>query len=235
MAVRGGPETDRTMTDVLARALDNPILPTIGLAVGLTVLALWLAAAWWAYRDAARRAGSSFAGMLAAAWVVLSSPLLLPLSVAIYTLARPQHTAAELRSRHLIRELIDELDASTAPRCRACGTDIDVAWLRCPACATWLAEPCSRCGSWSDPALDICPWCGGTNRAEPVVEGLQPSPAAPAPEPAAPGRAAFARKRRDRQAQRAGAAAGAERDVREPRRGVAALAETRVPMHARAR
>ncbi len=47
------------MTDLLAQALSSPIIPAIGLAVGATIVALWLAAAWWAYRDAARRAGSS--------------------------------------------------------------------------------------------------------------------------------------------------------------------------------
>src|SRR5689334_14163385 len=104
------------MTDLLAQTLDNPIIPTIALGLAATVGALWLAAAWWAYRDASRRAGSSFAGLLAAAWVVLSSPFLLPLSLGVYTLARPQHSAAEKRSRRLIRELVDQLDGSAQPR-----------------------------------------------------------------------------------------------------------------------
>ena len=105
MAVRGAPHTDPTMSDVIAKALDNPIIPAIGLALAATAGALWVAAAWWAYRDATHRAGSSFVGLLAAGWIVASSPLLLPLSLAVYTLARPQHTAAENRSRRLVAEL----------------------------------------------------------------------------------------------------------------------------------
>src|SRR5436190_23608090 len=100
------------MTDIVAKTLESPLIPAAGLAVAGTVTALWLAAAWWAYRDATRRAGSSFAGLLAAAWIVVSSPFMLPLAIAVYSLARPQHTAAQHRSRRLVEELMEQLDAT---------------------------------------------------------------------------------------------------------------------------
>ena len=125
------------MTDLVAKTLSNPLIPAAGLAIAATIGALWLAAAWWAYRDATRRAGSPFVGLLAAAWIVLSSPFLLPLALAVYSFARPQHTAAEHRSRRLITELVDQLDGSAAPRCPTCGYKLVTHCIRC----TWLVCP----------------------------------------------------------------------------------------------
>jgi hypothetical protein len=217
------------MTDLLAGVLSNPIIPAIGLAVGTTVLALWLAAAWWAYRDAARRVGSPYVGLLASAWIVLSSPFLLPLSLAVYGMARPQHTAAEHRSRRLVAQLVDQLEAADGQRCPSCRMTIDPTWLRCPSCATWLAQPCSHCGGWSDGSLEICPWCGSEGRDAPAVEQLQPVVAMTPP-----------RKRRTRTARRQ-ASPGEPRDHRQPRRATAtadaraAMADSRAPIPVRTR
>jgi RNA polymerase subunit RPABC4/transcription elongation factor Spt4 len=164
------------MTDIVANALDNPIFPAIGLALAGTAGALWLAGTWWAYRDASWRTGSPFLGLLAASWIVVSSPLLLPLSLGVYALVRPQHTAAEGRSRRLVEELVEQLDAdgSTCPQCAA---PIETDWLRCPVCASWLATPCTNCGGWSDGSLEICPWCGSEERDAPEVEVQRPAAA----------------------------------------------------------
>jgi hypothetical protein len=210
------------MADLVAQTLSNPIIPAIGLAVAATVGALWLAAAWWAYRDAARRAGSPFAGLLAAAWIVLSSPFLLPLALAVYGFARPQRTAAEHRSRRLVAELVDQLDAADGERCPTCRLSLDPTWLRCPSCATWLAQPCAHCGGWSDRTLDICPWCGSEERDEPSVEQVEPVGAMGLP-----------RKRRGRGSRRSVPAAAA-RDQRKPRR-VPVMGDVRPATSARTR
>ena len=207
------------MSDVVAQVLNNPVIPAIGLSVAATFAALWLAAAWWTYRDATRRAGSSFIGLLAAAWIVVSSPFLLPFSLAVYTLARPQQTAAEGRSRRLAAELVDQLEAAAGTRCPGCRVSVDPTWLRCPTCSTWLAQPCARCGGWSERELDVCPWCGSEERNEPTVEMLQTDTA-----PAIP------RKHRRRPGKREQAAL--ERDPRQPRRRVEVLGERRSPARA---
>ena len=176
--MRGALHTDPTMIDIVSKALDNPIIPAIGLAIASTVAALWVAASWWAYRDAAWRTGSSILGMVAAGWIVLSSPLLLPLSLGVYVLARPQQTAAQGRSRRLVEELVAQLDATDPGGCPGCQAAIDPAWLRCPACSTWLAQPCAHCGGWSDRELTICPWCGSEERGAPAVEERKAAAAA---------------------------------------------------------
>jgi len=166
------------MNEILTSALDNPIFPAIGLALAATAGALWLAGAWWAYRDATWRTGSWILGMVAAGWVILSTPLLLPLSIGVYAMTRPQLSAGEGRSRRLVEELVAQLDGADGDACPTCAATVDPAWLRCPTCSTWMAQPCAHCGGWSDRSLEICPWCGAEERAEPAVEDLRAAAAA---------------------------------------------------------
>ena len=157
------------MTDLLAETLANPAIGTIGSALALAAVALWLAAAWWAYTDAARRTESSLAGFIAAGWIILSTPLLLPLSLAAYAFARPQVPAADQRTRSLAAALAS---MPAQPTCAVCAAPIDATWRRCPTCTTWLSSPCGHCGRWSDGQLEICPWCGAEAREAPFVQGM---------------------------------------------------------------
>ena len=164
--------------DAFAGFLSDPTVAAIGGALGAALVALWIAAAWWAYTDAARRTESTLAALIAASWVIVSTPLLVPFSLAVYSLARPQQNAADARTGHLAGALVDEIEASAAGACQACGLEVEPGWLRCPRCATWLALPCTGCGTWSEPTLDVCPFCGSEDRDEPAVVPLEPAAAA---------------------------------------------------------
>ena len=164
------------MTDLFAQTLSDPAVGTVGTAVVMAVLALWLAAAWWAYADAARRTQSSLAGFVAAGWIILSTPLLLPLSLATYAFARPPVAAADQRTRQLALELAT---AAASPACPVCEEAVESTWLRCPSCTTWLASPCAHCGAWSEADLEICPMCGGDTRDQPFVQGSAAPGSAP--------------------------------------------------------
>jgi hypothetical protein len=154
------------MKDVFAEILANPIVQMTSVALVVVAVALWLAAAWWAYQDASRRTESSLAGFAAAGWVVLSTPLMLPLSLAIYRTARPQATASDDRTTELIARL-NEI-ARDQPTCPGCASQVDPDWLRCPFCATWFALACNACGEWSAAGLEICPFCGSEREAVPA-------------------------------------------------------------------
>jgi len=210
------------MTDIVANALDNPIFPAIGLALAATAGALWVAGAWWTYRDATWRTGSTFLALVAAGWIVISSPLLLPLSLGVYALARPQHTAAQGRSRRLAEELVETLDAE-GRACPLCVAPIEADWLRCPTCSTWLAAPCSHCGGWSDQSLEICPWCGNEGRDAPEVEERKAA--------VAPGLPRNARRRQTRRKQVGVMAL----EARQPRGRAEALLDARPPARAGSR
>lgn len=173
----GAPHTDRNVTEIFDQVLADPTVTAIGGAIGAALVALWLAAAWWAYTDAARRTDNTPAAMLAAAWIVVSTPLFVPFALAVYALARPQHSAAEHRTRRLAGELVDALEEMASTACPRCGTAVEEGWLRCPTCAGWLALPCALCGSWSDRSLAVCPYCGGEDRGEAAVEAIEPAAA----------------------------------------------------------
>jgi hypothetical protein len=165
------------VNEIFDQLLADPTVAAVGVAMGGALLAVWLAAAWWAYADATRRTDNPFAAMLAAAWIIVSSPLLMPLSLGVYALARPQLTAAEKRTRRLTAELVNELDEAAADGCLSCGATVEPEWLRCPACTTWLALPCASCGAWSERTLTTCPYCAAEERGEPTVERPAAAPA----------------------------------------------------------
>lgn len=170
------------MNDVLGEILNNPIVHMAGVAILLAVVAMWLAAAWWAYQDASRRTESSLLGFAAAAWVVISTPLLLPLSLAIYSTARPQVTRSDDRAQLLMARLT-EISADR-PTCPTCASVVDPDWLRCPFCATWFAVECESCGEWSAAGLDLCPYCGADRDDLPDMPAAPARPAASATGPA---------------------------------------------------
>jgi RNA polymerase subunit RPABC4/transcription elongation factor Spt4 len=147
----------------IASLVDTSVLSGVAFAIGVAGIGLWLAAAWWTYGDMARRTNSDLARYGAAAWIILSTPALLLISLPVYLLARPQATAAQRRSRDLVVALSPELFG--AVRCEACGESVDEDWRRCPACATWLQEACVDCGRWSATNLELCPWCA-TSRVD---------------------------------------------------------------------
>jgi len=145
------------MQDTVGQLIGSPAVTTALMVIAVGVVALWIAAAWWTYQDMQRRTTSELAALGAVAWILLSTPATLPLSLPIYLLARPQQTVAQGRSTTLALAL--EAELSDLQECPGCGLRADPDWRRCPTCSTWLAEECEGCGRWSSIRLDICPWC----------------------------------------------------------------------------
>jgi hypothetical protein len=161
------------MSETIDQILSSPLVTTTLLGLGIALVGVWIAATWWAYQDATRRSEAEFPRWLAAAWILLSTPLLLPLSLLVYTLLRPQEAAADRRTRELVATLqgMDHQD----PRCPACAETIDATWARCPSCALWLARPCDRCERLAPVDARICPWCAWElvdEPASPVDKGV---------------------------------------------------------------
>lgn len=163
---------------ILGQVLSNPAVTTaLTLLAGVTVVA-WLLAVAWAFRQIGGRTDNVLARYLAAAWVLLSSPLLLPLSVAVVALLRPHEVAGERRISRLLETV--RARAEMAPACGACNRAMDERWVRCPDCAAWTGRQCDRCERWAPPDAGICPWCAwspGDN------EDARPPILAPLPEP----------------------------------------------------
>lgn len=165
-----------------------PIVRLFGLAISAYAVLLWLAAAWWTMQDARRRhVGLPY---LAAALVVLASPLLFPLALVVYHIVRPSATLAE-RRRLALEERLDELEieGGALERCPHCGTHVEEDWLLCPGCRGRLGYGCADCGRAMGTDWTLCAWCGaefGRERQRRAGRTLRPArrPATPAVLPA---------------------------------------------------
>lgn len=171
------------MSEILVDLLADPAVGAAATILAVAAVACWLMAAWWAYADAHRRAESALIAYVAAGWILISTPLLLPLSLLIYRSLRPQVAAGDQRAAQLARSLASAF--TELPSCPGCAGRVEEAWVRCPDCATWLAAPCASCERWFDLTFDICPWCGGDHdlpaTPEPAAQRLprtNPAPAA---------------------------------------------------------
>jgi hypothetical protein len=123
------------------------------------VTVLWLATAYWVYRDMRRRVANPITPYLAALAIVLASPALLPISAFTYWILRPRETLAEGRERELV-ERLDGLNAEVDLACPGCRRPVEPDWLACPACRTQLARRCRACRRTMGLDWAVCGWCG---------------------------------------------------------------------------
>ena len=85
--------------------------PAVGIAIRLIVLylvILWIASAWWVWRDARTRSSDPFVPYIAAGCVILVTPLLFPLAIVVYRLMRPRLTVSAATSVELQLAMLEE-------------------------------------------------------------------------------------------------------------------------------
>ncbi len=156
------------------------------------VVALWLAAVVWTYRDIRARTRDPLLRILA---LLVVAVLLVP-GVAVYYFLRPATTLEEEYRRALEEEaLLQSLDE--VRRCPGCARRVEPDWILCPHCHTKLRKTCHHCGRLLELPWNVCPYCGtpvpGMRREDRSLdEVLQTPPAestaapptpSPAPEP----------------------------------------------------
>ncbi|MDO8736297.1 MAG: zinc ribbon domain-containing protein [Thermoleophilia bacterium] len=119
------------------------------------LVAMWLALAFWTYKDARRR---------------ITDPLMIGVSVAtslifpyvgtlFYVILRPPEYLEDVLERDLeIRAREQEL-VGGANRCPACRTPVRDDFLVCPKCRRELKVACSSCDKPLEPSWKICPYC----------------------------------------------------------------------------
>ena len=151
------------IADAIAQTFGDLIgLPVVGLAGRLLLLGLvilWLATAWWVWRDASLRTGDPVLRAVATAGIFLATPLLFLFAAVVYLVLRPPlpddpSQALELR--------LTELTVGVDPdRCPHCSTRVAAGWQRCPACGQKLTVPCPTCGEPVGLDWFLCAWCAG--------------------------------------------------------------------------
>jgi len=130
------------------------------LVVALYGVALWLALAYWALRDARARSASPPFHYFAVG-INLALPLL---GLLIYILVRPGTTLADERAMAMEAEALTqtaEMEEDARP-CPACGREIELDFVLCPYCHTRFAKRCPSCKKSVRLGWTLCPYCAST-------------------------------------------------------------------------
>ena len=146
--------------------------------IGIYLVVLWLASAYWAFRDMQQRSDNAILPYVAAAGVILCTPLFFFLAIWIYKIVRPHEKIGEVWERNLAEEaLLAEVEA--IHHCPGCERRIDDEWIICPSCRTRLKRVCPNCSRLVGMDWSLCAWCGKDfeRREAPVSATIEPLPA----------------------------------------------------------
>jgi hypothetical protein len=159
------------------------------------VLMVWLACAFWAYRDMRLRTASAVWPYIAAAWIIILTPLLFLFGLLIYRIVRPKETIGEINERALAEEAM-LAEVQSRPHCANCRRPVHDEWIICPTCRNRLRRVCPNCEHLVELDWTLCAWCGKDfERAESAGTAYMPSarrqyapptPPVPTPTPARP-------------------------------------------------
>jgi RNA polymerase subunit RPABC4/transcription elongation factor Spt4 len=163
--------------DTIGGFFANPIVQLAIQAMAVYFVILWLATAYWAFRDMQQRSENPVLPYLAAALIILFTPVLFVFGVIVYRIIRPHEKIGEVYERNLAEEaLLAEVEAIKS--CPSCHRRINEEWIICPACRTRLNRVCANCGRLVGLDWSLCAWCGKDfERAdiaayEPIASGL---------------------------------------------------------------
>lgn len=158
--------------------------------IGLRVLVIyivliWLASAFWAYRDMRLRTASAVAPYIAAATIIIFTPVFFLFGLLLYRIVRPKETIGEVNERALAEEAM-MAEVATHAQCANCSRPVHEDWIICPTCRNRLRRVCPNCEHLIELDWTLCAWCGKDfERAEaPGTAAFMPT-ARPAPPPQA--------------------------------------------------
>jgi double zinc ribbon protein len=160
--------------EAIAAFTEQPVVRAIVAGAAIYVVLVWLATAFWAFHDLRRRHRDPALPYVAAAAIVISSPMLFLLAVVVYRIVRPAETLAEARERQLNDRLVD-LEATETLQCPGCDNAVEEQWLACPACRTRLAHRCLSCDRSMGLDWTVCAWCA-TEFGRPMIADALPAP-----------------------------------------------------------
>ncbi len=170
------PKELQGVTDAIGGVFDSPAVQLGLKALAVYWIIFWLAASYWAYRDLQLRTDNPVMPYLAAAFVILFTPLLFPAAIVIYRIVRPHEKIDEVYERTLAQEaMLAEIE--TVRNCPTCRRRVHEDWIICPTCRTRLARVCPNCSKLVGLDWSICAWCGRDFERREVAAAVSPSPA----------------------------------------------------------
>lgn len=167
--------------DAIDAFVNSPLVQLGIQATGIYIVIIWLASAYWAFRDMQGRSANPVVPYLAAGLVIAFTPIFFLFGILVYRIVRPQERLGEAYERSLAEEaLIAEIEQ--IEHCATCGRKVNEDWIICPTCRTRLKRVCPHCSKLVGLDWSLCAWCGRDfeRRDTGVVVGVLP--ARPAPE-----------------------------------------------------
>lgn len=170
----------------LAGFFGSPIVQLALQAIAVYLIILWLAGAYWAFRDMQQRTENPILPYVAASFIIVFTPIFFPLAIFVYKIIRPHEKIGEVYERNLAEEaLLAEVEAIKS--CPTCARRVNEEWIICPTCRTRLNRVCPNCSRLVGLDWSLCAWCGkdferpATALAASTGGGRPPAPITPLP------------------------------------------------------
>jgi RNA polymerase subunit RPABC4/transcription elongation factor Spt4 len=142
----------------LAGFFGSPVVQFVIYSIAVYLVVLWLASAYWVFRDMQQRTENAILPYLAASLVIVFLPVF-PLAVFVYKIIRPHEKIGEVYERNLAEEaLLAEVEAIKT--CPTCARRVNDEWIICPTCRTRLNRVCPNCSRLVGLDWSLCAWCG---------------------------------------------------------------------------
>jgi RNA polymerase subunit RPABC4/transcription elongation factor Spt4 len=120
---------------------------------------IWLASAFWAYRDMRLRTASAVGPYVAAAAIIIFTPVFFLFGLLLYRIVRPKETIGEVNERALAEEAM-LAEVQSRPHCANCSRPVHDDWIICPTCRNRLRRVCPNCEHLIELDWTLCAWCG---------------------------------------------------------------------------
>jgi hypothetical protein len=139
----------------LAQSVDSADW-TLARNAGIALLVvLWLATAYWTFKDARRRIDDPW--LVALATIIgFVPPFLGPI---VYLFFRPPEYIQDVRERELEIKAMEERLSLIDMRCPVCRARVESTYVVCPVCTTRLKQACPSCGQPLESLWQVCPYC----------------------------------------------------------------------------
>jgi RNA polymerase subunit RPABC4/transcription elongation factor Spt4 len=199
----------QTINDIV----QSQVVQVSGRLIFVYLVILWIASAYWAFRDMQQRSDNAILPYVVAAGIILFTPFLFFFAIWVYKIIRPHEKIGEVWERNLAEEaLLNEVES--VHHCPTCERRVDEEWIICPSCRTRLNRVCPNCSRLVGLDWSLCAWCGkdferrevvAAGMIQPLPSGVEqtgriaaPAAAAPAPLPSAMQRSVRSRGGRQR-------------------------------------
>jgi RNA polymerase subunit RPABC4/transcription elongation factor Spt4 len=148
-----------TIGETIGGFFASPLVQASLQAIFVYFIVLWLAAAYWAFRDMQLRTENPILPYLAASFIIVFTPIFFAFAVFVYRVIRPQEKIGETYERDLAEQaLLAEVEAIRS--CPTCGRRTHEDWIICPTCRTRLSRVCPNCSRLVGLDWSLCAWCG---------------------------------------------------------------------------